>query len=353
MAQTDLPPFPMAEAKRIVHDLFEPDPLIYWADFLFHDLLGWAAFILAVRAPLHSSAQVLTLTVSALCLYRAVLFVHELSHLKKGTFQVFHFVWNLICGIPLTLPSFMYIRVHTDHHKQKIYGTRYDPEYFPFALAKPYRILLFPLSMLVAPVFFLLRFLVAAPLSLLIPPLRKPLWIYGTSLAVGGDYRRPLPDPREKGMGLLQEAATMGCLGLVFLLMVKGTLPWKVLGVWYFMAVFILMANALRSLVAHCDRNPPDHVMSFEEQFLDSTDIPGNPVLTPLWAPVGLRYHATHHVFPSMPYHHLGKAHRRLMGELPEGNPYPLVLRAGMWSVLRQLWKESAENSRRGKTPVK
>ncbi len=29
--------------------------------------------------------------------------------------------------------------------------------------------------------------------------------------------------------------------------------------------------------------------------------------LPALWAPVGLRYHATHHLFMSMPYHNLGR----------------------------------------------
>jgi fatty acid desaturase len=348
VSQAPIPPLPMAEAKRIVQGFFTPNPLLYWADFLFFDLLGWTSFVLAVRIPFHSVLEPVALAACAFSLYRAVLFVHELAHFKKGTFRFFHLVWNLVCGIPLTLPSFLYLKVHLDHHKRKVYGTRYDPEYFPFTLAKPYRIPLFPLTMLVAPVFFLLRFLVVAPLSYLLPALREPLWIYGSSLAVGGDYRRPLPDRAEKRMGFLQELATFLCLALFFFLMARGILPWKALAVWYGMAVFILVTNALRSLVAHCDRNPPDHIMTFEEQFLDSTDIPGNPLLTPLWAPVGLRYHATHHLFPAIPYHFLGKAHRKLMRELPPGNPYPQALRKSLWSALAQLWRETCGNNRKG-----
>lgn len=337
-------PIPMAEAKRIIQDLFDPNPLFYWVDFLFHDLLGWAAFILAVRSPNFSLIQFLAFAVAGFALYRAVLFVHELSHLKKGTFQVFLWVWNLVCGFPLTLPSFLYLGVHTEHHKTQIYGTKNDPEYFPFALAKPYRILMFPLTMLVAPAFFLIRFLVLAPLSYIVLPLRKPLWILASSLAAGGSYKRPMPDKKEKRIAWLQEFMTFAYLATAVALMAKGILPWKILFFWYLIAVFILVANSIRSLAAHCDRNPPDHLMSFDEQILDSTDIPGNLFLTALWAPVGLRYHATHHLFPAIPYHALGEAHRRLMRELPKNSTYCLAFRKSLWSALTELWKAASRN---------
>ncbi len=333
----------MAKAKHIVRDLFEPNPWVYWVDFLFSDILGWVAFVIAVQAESFSWYRCVAILVAGLALYRAVLFVHELSHLKKDTFRAFHAIWNLICGFPLMLPSFIYCRVHIDHHKQKLYGTSGDPEYFPFALSKPYRIILFPLTMFVAPVFFVFRYLVVAPLSYLAPRYREPLWVSGSSLAAGGPYRRPLPDAEEKRQGFVQELMTFIYAATWFALMILGKMPWKVLEVWYVVAVIILVTNAFRSLVAHCDRNPPNHVMTFDEQFLDSTNIQGNPLLTPLWAPVGLRYHATHHAFPGMPYHRLAEAHRRLMRDLPKGNPYPLANRSGMWAVLGQLWKESSE----------
>ncbi len=85
--------------------------------------------------------------------------------------------------------------------------------------------------------------------------------------------------------------------------------------------------------------------MSFEEQILDSTDIPGNLLLTALWAPVGLRYHATHHLFTGIPYHCLGEAHRRLTRELPPNSLYPQVCRKSLWSALAQLWREARRNN--------
>lgn len=336
--------FPMAEAKHIVSDLFGPDPRIYWTDFLLSDGAGWFAFILAVRAPVFSPLQTGAFLVAGLCLYRAVIFVHELTHLKKGTFSTFHAVWNLLCGFPLMVPSMLYMGVHIDHHKQKLYGTKDDHEYFDFALEKPYRIILFLTTMLVAPAVFLFRFLVLTPVSYVIRPLRRPLWELASSLAVRAGFKRPLPTEREKRPWLVQEFMTFAYAATGAGLMVSGILPWKTLLLWYLIAVFVLFTNGLRTLVAHCYRNAPDHEMTFSEQFLDSIDVPGNSLVTPLWAPVGLRFHATHHLFPGMPYHNLGKAHRRLMRELPEGNPYPRVVRKSLWNALLELWEEALKN---------
>ena len=71
-----------------------------------------------------SVLQIFSFLIAGLMLYRAVIFVHELTHLKKDTFRFFHVVWNFICGYPLMLPSMLYQGVHIDHHKQKLYGTQ-------------------------------------------------------------------------------------------------------------------------------------------------------------------------------------------------------------------------------------
>jgi fatty acid desaturase len=338
--------FSMAHAKKITEDLFEANPWIYWSDFIFCDFIGWFFFILAVQSPNFSLIQTGAFFIAGLALYRSVIFVHELTHLKKRTFRVFHIVWNLICGFPLMVPSMLYMGVHIDHHKQKLYGTKNDKEYFDFAREKPYRIPLFLATLTVVPGIFLIRFLVLTPISYAVLPLRKILWEKASSLAVSGGYKRPIPPEEEKRIWVTQEFMTfIYGLGSISL-MVSGVWPWKVLGFWYTTAFFILFANGLRTLVAHRYRNPPDHEMMFSEQLLDSNNIPGNPFWTPLWAPVGLRFHATHHLFPGMPYHSLGEAHRRLIKELPPENPYHQVVRPGFWAALTQLWKEASDFQR-------
>ena len=158
--------FPIEESRRIVEDLMAPRPLVYWADFLLHIGLGWGAFALSVRLPPLSPGQLLAYAVASLALYRSVLFIHELAHRKPGTFGAFRLVWNLACGFPLMVPSFLYKQVHNDHHAMRIFGTRADGEYLPFGTRPPRHIVGYLLLIFVLPFAFPLRFLLVAPLSL-------------------------------------------------------------------------------------------------------------------------------------------------------------------------------------------
>jgi fatty acid desaturase len=333
---------PLADARRIVEDLFMPNPLIYWADFLFSIGVGWGAFAFALTLPALSTAQFGCAVVATLALYRAVIFTHELAHLKKGTFKVFRLVWNVTCGVPLMVPSFTYRGVHNDHHKRDIYGTRADGEYLPFAVGRPYGIIVYLLLIFVLPVMTASRFIVFAPLSYLHGYLRRLVWERASSLTIDLSYRRPAPSPRDGKTWRLQEAACclfgLSAIGLA----AAAVLPYQALALWYAVAAPIFLLNSLRTLAAHCYRNPGDRAMDLTEQYLDSINVPGNLLLTALWAPVGLRYHATHHLFPAMPYHALGKAHRRLSRELPDGEVYLRTVRGSLWDALRKLWNEAA-----------
>ena len=85
-----------------------------------------------------------------------------------------------------------------------------------------------------------------------------------------------------------------------------GILTYKALVLWYVIAMFIFFINSLRTLSAHAYRNPGDtdgvcRAISRLHQCSGQCSLPA------LWAPVGLRYHATHHLFMSLPYHNLGR----------------------------------------------
>ena len=183
--------FLVGRARELVKDLFRRDPLIYWLDFLFSALLGWGTFALALTAAAFSFRQILFVGISCLALYRAVLFIHEIAHFKKGTFKVFRWVWNMLCGFPFMIPIFLYQSVHFDHHKQNFYGTRKDGEYFPFALKGKEWIVIHILFSFLVPILFLARFLVLAPLSLINKRLRTFLMARMSALIIDLDYRRP------------------------------------------------------------------------------------------------------------------------------------------------------------------
>src|SRR5690606_33123142 len=88
---------------------------------------------------------------------------------------------------------------------------------------------------------------------------------------------------------------------------------------------------------------------TYLDQLLDSYTIPGNPILTELWAPLGMRYHALHHIVPSMPYHNMGIAHRRLVQALPANSPYRETIRPNLLhavsEVLQHAWTSGRAQS--------
>lgn len=337
--------FPLTEARELVRDLFAPNPAIYWLDFLFHVTLGWGAFYLALMSPGFSVLALTAYVVSALALYRAVIFTHELTHLKKGTFRFFRLIWNLICGFPLMVPSFTYHGVHNDHHTRDIYGTDKDGEYIPWAVQRPYKIITYMFLIFVLPIIFVTRFLVLAPLSWLSSSLRRFVWERASSLTIDLFYKRPAFSKRDDPTWRLQEIATCAYGWTAVALVAAGILPVKVIVLWYLITILVFLLNSLRTLAAHAYRNPGDQVMSVAEQYLDSVDVPGNNFLTPLWAPVGLRYHATHHLFPNMPYHATAKAHRRLTEKLSDNRLYLKATRKSLWHALATLWREARRST--------
>ncbi len=247
--------------------------------------------------------------ISTLALYRALLFIHELTHLHRDALPGFRTAWNLLVGIPMLMPSFMYEDGHTIHHSRKRYGTPDDPEYLPLALMKPWSLPAFILISLLAPIGLVLRYGVLAPLGLVIPSLRRANWARFSTLAINPDFRRRPPAPENKRrFVLLETGAAIWAVVLIASVLWIGWQPLLV-ALAVFSAVAVL--NQLRTLVAHLWENEGEP-MSVTAQYLDTVNVPPPGVVAALWAPVGLRYHALHHLLPSLPYHSLGEAHRRL-----------------------------------------
>ncbi|MBL4620191.1 MAG: fatty acid desaturase [Marinicaulis sp.] len=335
--------FPLAEARAIAKRFSRPKAIIYWVDFSISISIAWAAFYVAVVSPAFSLIQIGAILVASLAHYRAVIFTHELAHLKRGTFTVFRAVWNIFSGIPMMVPSFSYTGVHIDHHRPGIYGFKEDGEYVPFATGKPWRIIAYLLLIFVLPLLMAARFIVLAPLSYLIPPLRGILWKSLSSLAIDLNYARPPQGKQDDESWRLQEFGGFVLGAGVITLVVLNVLPVTVLVIWYAIAVIIFLMNSLRTLAAHAYRNPGDQLMSRSDEFLDSVNVPGIPFITALWAPVGLRFHATHHLFPSMPYHEIEKVHKALVAELPDNTAYLSASRKSLLDALVRLWNEASQ----------
>ncbi len=335
---------PLDDMRRRVRDLFEPKPWLYWTDFLFHITLTWVAFAITVQAALWSPLQVLAYLVSVFALYRSVIFIHELAHLKRGSFGMFRWVWNLLCGLPTLLPSYVYSGVHNHHHRKNVYGTTGDGEYYPFAARSPLEVVGFLAPSVLLPGLLVIRFVALTPIGWVSPRVRSYLWKRASSLTLDARFIRTASE-RDESDWRLQEALACGYGAAAIALVAGGILPWQTLVVWYLMVFGSLSVNAVRTVVAHRYRNAQRQPMTITEQFLDSVDVPGQRFVTGLWAPVGLRYHATHHLFPSMPYHNLGEAYRRLLHDYPE--VYAQATRRGLLDALRQLWSDARASQRK------
>ncbi|MGE4322587.1 MAG: fatty acid desaturase [Sphingobium sp.] len=328
-------------AAELTRTLSTADPAIYWPDFLLSAAVGYAGLAGAILLD-GTALPVACGLVAMLALYRAASFIHELTHIRKGALPGFRLAWNLIIGIPLMIPSFMYEGVHTQHHARTRYGTASDPEYLPLALMKPWSLPLFILVAALAPVGVLLRFGVLTPLSLVVPPLRQVVHERYSALAINPAYRRRAPEGDFRRQWLWQEAgASLFALALMGSVLLIG---WKPLLVYMAVHSGMTVINQLRTLVAHLWENDGE-AMTVTAQYLDSVNVPPPSPLAVLWAPVGLRYHALHHLLPSVPYHNLAAAHRRLIATLDAQSPYHRGNYAGMWPLIGKIARSTMRSA--------
>ena len=330
--------------RRFAAEL-EPQPRIYWLDLITSAVLGWAAFWLAAVSAPWSLVKLGSSFVATFALYRAVLFVHELAHLRKGALPGFEAAWNLMIGFPMLVPSLMYVGPHADHHRRKIFGTGLDPEYEPIARWSPLRILASGLSMFVVPPVLLVRWGILGPISWLIPPLRRLLIERASTLLINARYRRRLPGPEQKWRWICGEAGAASASWTFLYLIWTGVITQGLVIQYYSIVAALLMVNYARTLAAHRYDNE-DGELDDLGQLLDSINLMGGSWLTMLSAPVGLRYHALHHFMPALPYHSLGKVNRALLDELPAGSPYRNTQAGGVATALRLLLRSSAGHQR-------
>ena len=329
--------FTVSKIRPLVADLMSIRPLVYWVDLLITASIAWGGLAGATIVDAWG-LRIALIFVSAFAFLRAVLFIHEIAHFRRDAMKSFRVAWNLIIGIPMALPSLMYVGTHVDHHKRKLYGTIADPEYLPLAHLARWRLVLFVLETLIVPALLVLRFGVLTPLGWLIPPLRRLVVERASALVINPSYKRRMPRDGDRWRWLSLEVGCLAWIVFVAWMLREGRLSWNALGCWYAVTALVALTNQVRTLAAHLYENAGE-AMSTEEQLLDSVNVRGLPFLTELVFPVGLKYHGLHHFLPDMPYHGLPAAHRRLMSELPEGSPYRRSEHPSFFGLVRRLWR--------------
>ncbi len=252
--------FSITQAKSLVKDLSVPNAKIYWVDFLSSIVGGHIGFALCLNAPQLFdlspaglwAVRIALFTVTALLYMRSAMFIHELVHLRPGTFRGFRIAWNLLCGIPFMTPSFLYYP-HVDHHRRKSYGTDHDGEYLDLSHRHPANLLLFVAAALVVPIAAFARFFVMAPISWVSPSFQKWVERHASSMVVDIFYTRGDFGPRARRIMRLQEVLCfLVCVGIVLRApIVSGTLIDGFLIQGYLIAVTLIVINNVRTLGAH------------------------------------------------------------------------------------------------------
>jgi fatty acid desaturase len=323
-------------AGEIVADLQQRSALIYWTDFLLSVTAAWTLAVLCFRAPGFGPLALLAMLAAAVLFFRAGTFIHEIIHFRPGELTWFARAWNLALGVPLLTPWIIY-RNHIDHHSVRSFGTPEDGEYLPLAAAPRRQIVTYVLQAPVLPLLAILRFGVIGPLSWFRRGLRE--WVLtAASHGVSNPWYRRRVAAADERHWLVVEILCFAWLVLVALLLVRGLIGWQVAVKAILLLGLTLGLNWVRNLAAHGYGNRGQR-MSLAEQFADSINITGQTWITLLLFPVGLRYHALHHLFPSLPYHNLGKAHARLLAQLPPGSPYHAVNHPSYFGAVARLWR--------------
>ena len=326
--------FSIPNARQIVSDLFVHKPAIYWTDFLISLTIAYSGAYLYFRAPLFSWQQLAFFLIAGFALFRVGSFIHEIVHLSGNTMRTFRIIWNIVAGIPMLMPSFFYEN-HNDHHSANHYGTGQDGEYLPLGSGSIQVVFQFYLQAMVLPLAVFLRFLLVTPISFLHPQWRRWVLEHASSFVINLRYRRRIPRDAPLFAVAVQEWCCCLRAWAVIVATCLEVVPWYQVFLLYGLGVMSLGLNYIRNLVAHHYRSD-GQPGSYVEQLGDSVNIEGIPVLTELFFPLNLRYHALHHLFPTLPYHNLPRAHRRLISELPPGSLYHQTVYPGFFSVAGQ-----------------
>ena len=327
----------------MVTERIAPRASIYWSDLLVSAGVGWGALGAGAVAGDHRIA-IGAFVIAALALYRASAFIHEIGHAPHGTMRAFTIVWNALVGIPLLVPSYLYRGVHRDHHDVTRFGTPADPEYVPLRRRPYLRIGALLAAAMALPLLLVARWSLVTAIAFTHSRARAVVDRRLSAMALNPAYRRRSPSRDERVTWRALEAMTTAWAACLIVLFAHAKARHVVLALACVMSA-IAVLNLLRTLASH-DFTVDRASSTFDGQVLASKNVVGRPILTELWAPLGLRHHALHHLFPAIPYHALGEVQRLLQAALGESALYRRVTFDSWWAAL------TSEN-RRGPSRVR
>jgi fatty acid desaturase len=304
----------------------------FYADVLLTAALAWAPLYAVSVRDLDIWTPIFLL-VAYLAFYRGTAFIHEVIHFGKKVKGITLF-YNFLFGFPNRIPSYIH-EPHKFHHLPNTFGTERDPEYLylkGMGGGYFYRPLY---AGLLAPFVLVYRFgILPMVYWAFTEEKRMNLFRRMSTIVVNPAYERAEWREADLRRAYRQDA---GCVIFLWLLIgawVVGLLPTAFFGWWYLIGAVATAVNMYRARVAHRYDNR-EGILSPLAALRDSTTIEGG-IASELWAPIGLKYHALHHLAPQIPYHNLGKAHRHLRARLAPDHPYSRTVLSTFWQGIKQ-----------------
>lgn len=328
----------LIQVSEIVGDLQRRSPALYWTDLLLSVAGAWALTAVYFIAPAWSAAQIVAFLGASILLFRAGTFIHEIVHFARREMVWFRRAWNLLIGIPLLMPWVFY-RNHLAHHSARGFGTPDDGEYLPLAAAPVRETFKYLVQAPLLPLLVVIRFGLLGPVSWLHRGLREWVLTAVSAGVINPYYRKRFAAGEETHLRIVEALCFIYIAGIAALVALQVITGLRLLMAYVLMSGTLTL-NWVRTLAAHGYANRGDR-MSHVEQFGDSINVTGQTWLTVLLFPVGLRYHALHHLLPTLPYHNLGKAHRRLTEKLPADSPYHASSRSSYFGAVAQLLRSA------------
>lgn len=295
-------------------------------------LLGWGGFALS----LYTDGPVFYISyiIGLIFIYKGTLMIHEVAHFQKKV-RGLRLTYNLLFGFFNKYPAYLY-DTHAFHHGKHTFSTYKDPEY---QYVKPDTIvtILGPIFVsLFLPIFQILRFIILPPFMVLMPyKLKNKIYKHFSTLVFDVKYKRMAKNKSDINQMLRNDLATsffnLIFIGAIFL----GFLPMKTFILWYGMIVFASLLNMYRAKYNHIYNNKSRHAQSWENHLLDCFTI-DKGIITEIFSPVGLRYHALHHVMQEIPFYNLKKAHEHLLRNLPKEHIYRQTIVPNLLAAIRK-----------------
>ncbi|MFK7766721.1 MAG: fatty acid desaturase [Mariniblastus sp.] len=316
-------------------DFYAIKPVEYWKDLIVCVVVAYTAATLYLSLPFTSVLKYVSFPIAVFWLYRASSMVHEVSHLSKKQLGSFKIGWNILLGIPTLFPSTFFSSHHRDHHTGRHYGTSQDPEYIlnVFTPGTIGGLIFFVAYLSVYPVFVLLRFMLA-PISYLHPTWREFTLRRLSSFTLNWKYERNVNRIDRKVFNIVELTCCLRAWMIPFFMLI-GMTEWTRFPQMYLLAISVLFCNQMRFLADHHFESHGEP-MSMSDHIVDSCNYSKNGFLTWLFFPFTIRYHALHHLFPTIPYHNLPAAHQHLTDNLAADSLYHTLDRPGWWYTVRE-----------------